>query len=254
MSPDAVTHNVGGWALFLDVDGTLLDIAETPQGVRVPASLKTLLSELSTRLDGAMALISGRSLENLDQLFTPLRLSASGVHGCERRAATGSVIRPQVDTARLAAVRTDLQKYVREHEGLLLEDKGYGLAVHFRRAPDLSAYVRSLMRSMLERLGPEFALQPGKCVFELRPAAWSKGASVAAFMRETPFRDRTPVYIGDDVTDEDAFEVVNSMRGMSIRVGDATKTLAQYRLSGVGEVLRWLQINPPAVRPAPEPV
>lgn len=252
MSPNAVTPRAGGWALFLDVDGTLLNIAETPQGVQVPPNLKVLLSELHTRLDGAVALISGRSLADLDRLFAPLRLCAAGIHGCERRSATGLVSRPQIDAAQLASARSELQEFVHRHEGLLLEDKGYGLAVHFRRAPDLSADVRARMKTLLERLGPEFALQPGKCVFELRPASGNKGASVAAFMSEPPFEHRNPIYIGDDVTDEDAFAVVNSMQGLSIRVGDAAATLAQYRLSGVAEVLRWLEANPPAITAAPE--
>src|SRR5262245_16423754 len=123
MLPNALTRNAGGWALFLDVDGTLLGIAETPQAVQVPESLKKLLTELCARLDGALALVSGRSLDSLDQLFAPLRLSASGIHGCERRDATGRVIRPDLDIhQRLAPVRRELDSFVRSYPGLLLED------------------------------------------------------------------------------------------------------------------------------------
>lgn len=241
MSVNTATHRDGGWALFLDVDGTLLEIAETPADVDVPARLKQLLNELRGHLDGAMALISGRSLENLDRLFAPLRLCASGVHGCERRGASGVIVRPELDTHRLAEVRGELGLLVHERDGLLLEDKGYGLAVHFRRVPELHSFVESAMRRMLDRAGPEFVLQPGKCVVELRPRAWSKGSSITAFMQELPFADRTPIYIGDDVTDESAFAAVNSLGGISIHVGDATATLAQRRLSGVAEVMRWLE-------------
>ncbi|MDY6947268.1 MAG: trehalose-phosphatase [Pseudomonadota bacterium] len=240
-----------GWALFLDVDGTLLEIAETPQGVNVPASLKQLLDEVRRRLDGALALVSGRSLANLDQLFTPLRLIASGVHGCERRTADGHVLRPEVDAVTLAQVRAQLADFVRGHEGLLLEDKHYAVAVHFRRAPEMQEAVYRIMNDVQLQLGPMFALQAGKSVLELRPGAWTKGSSITAFMQEAPFVGRTPVFIGDDVTDEDAFAVVNEMSGVSIRVGAPVATLARHRLGGVSEVLHWLQSVPPVLPPQP---
>jgi trehalose 6-phosphate phosphatase len=236
-----------GWALFLDVDGTLLEIAETPHDVHVPATLKALLSELQARLDGAVALISGRGLYSLDRLFAPLQFCASGVHGCERRAADGRVFRPTLDQHKYSQARHSLLEFAHRHEGLLLEDKRYGLAMHFRRAPHLSTEVYEVMSSTLQQLGPDYALQPGKLVLELHPAAWTKGASVAEFMRESPFLNRTPIYIGDDVTDEHAFAAVNKFGGVSIRVGESTETLAQHRLAGVPEVIRWLQSNPPMV-------
>jgi len=253
MSPDSTPSNEAGWALFLDVDGTLLELAETPQGVHVSASVRQLLEELRGRLDGALALVSGRSLANLDQLFSPLRFIASGVHGCERRAANGTVLRPEVDAAKIARVHTELGEFVRGHEGLLLEDKHYALAVHFRRAPQMQDEVYRVMNDVLLQLGPTFALQAGKSVLELRPGAWTKGSSITSFMQEAPFAGRKPVFIGDDVTDEDAFEVVNELGGVSIRVGQAAATQALHRLGGVSEVLRWLQTVPPVVPPQSAP-
>lgn len=248
---DSTPHSKRGWALFLDVDGTLLEIAETPQGVHVPASLKRLLEEVRWRLDGALALVSGRSLANLDQLFSPLHFIASGVHGCERRTADGHVLRPEVDAATIARVRNRLAEFVRGHEGLLLEDKHYALAMHFRRAPELKDEVYRVMNEVLTQLGPTFALQAGKSVLELRPGEWTKGSSITAFMQEPPFAGRAPVFIGDDVTDEDAFAVVNDLHGVSIRVGQAAATRAKHRLGGVSDVLRWLQTVPPVVPPLP---
>jgi len=243
--------NTRGWALFLDVDGTLLELAETPQGVHVPTTLKHLLEAVRWRLDGALALVSGRSLANLDNLFSPLRFIGSGVHGCERRTADGHVLRPEVDAAVIARVHGDLAEFVRGHEGLLLEDKHYALAVHFRRAPEMRDEVYRVMNEVLLQLGPSFALQAGKSVLELRPGAWTKGSSITSFMQEAPFAGRTPVFIGDDVTDEDAFAVVNEMDGVSIRVGQAAATCAKHRLGSVSEVLRWLQTIPPIVLPQP---
>ncbi|AMN47957.1 hypothetical protein ACG33_12790 [Steroidobacter denitrificans] len=245
MSSNPVLLSDDDWALFLDVDGTLLEIAETPQSVHAPHSLKRLLETLQMRLDGALALISGRSLANLDQLFAPLRLCASGIHGLERRDALGMLIDPAFDVSGLAAAHEELDRFVAQHEGLLLEDKRYSLAVHFRRAPELADRVRDKMNSISARLGPLFALQAGKCVLELRPAAWNKGVAVHAFMQEDPFRGRTPLYIGDDVTDEDAFAVVNALQGQSIRVGTGSATHARHHLADVDAVIRWLHDNPP---------
>jgi trehalose 6-phosphate phosphatase len=247
---EATAHSRQGWALFLDVDGTLLEIAETPQGVLVTDSLKQLLDDLRSRLDGALALVSGRSLANLDQLFSPLRFIASGVHGCERRTADGLVLRPEVDAALIARVREQLAEFVRSHDGLLLEDKHYALAMHYRRAPQMQDEVYRVMNEALVQLGPMFALQAGKSVLELRPGEWTKGSSITSFMQEAPFAGRIPVFIGDDVTDEDAFAVVNQMSGVSIRVGNPSATRAQHRLGSVAEVLRWLQTIPPVVPPA----
>lgn len=243
-----VTPDARRWALFLDVDGTLLEIAETPESVVVPDELKTLLRDLSVRLDGALALISGRSIQDLDRLFAPLRLCASGIHGCERREADGRIVTPGVDPVVLEPIRAELQRYADRQPGLLLEDKGYGLALHFRRAPHLGGDVATIMRRLCERLGPGYTLQSGKCVLEIRPSGFTKGSSIAAFMEQPPFAGRTPVFLGDDVTDEDGFAAVNDLGGLSIKVGaTSTATMAKQRLAGVREVHQWLQRLPPRV-------
>jgi trehalose 6-phosphate phosphatase len=247
MLPHAPNRNLRGWALFLDVDGTLLEIAETPQSVRVSAPLKQLLVALSFRLDGALALVSGRTLNDLDHLFAPLRFCAAGVHGWERRGVSGEVIRSPLDPQILNAAREQLRHFAARHEGLLFEDKGHALAMHFRRAPQLSAEVRHAVNAACHRLGGDFAVQAGKCVFEIRPAACTKGTSIHAFMQEPPFVNRLPIYIGDDLTDEHAFAVVNEVGGISIKVGDEHGTMAQHRLPGVRQVLRWLESIPSPV-------
>lgn len=244
MSSGTPTQGLRGWALFLDVDGTLLEIAETPQSVRVPPALKEVLVSLSLRLDGALALISGRTLNDLDHLFAPLRFCAAGVHGWERREATGCVVRPQLDPRRLDCARDLLRAFTERHQELMLEDKGHALALHFRRAPHLSALAREQVRDACRLVDDAFTMQAGKCVFEIRPAGHTKGTSIRAFMQHPPFLDRLPIYIGDDLTDEDAFAVVNEIGGISIKVGDDPGTVAQHRLPGVRQVLRWLQSIP----------
>lgn len=243
MSHAAVNQNAR-WALFLDVDGTLIELAETPESVYVPLELKSLLGEVARRLDGALALISGRTIASLDELFDPLRLCASGVHGAERRGADGRLVRSPLDTTALRAVHEELAAFARVHEGVLLEDKKFALAVHFRLAPQLAEEVHEKTASIVARLGAEYVLQTGKCVYEIRPSATTKGTAVRTFMEQAPFAGRQPIYIGDDVTDEDAFEAVNALGGISVRVGAAATTRASYRLPSVVDVHRWIRELP----------
>jgi trehalose 6-phosphate phosphatase len=233
------------WALFLDVDGTLLEVADTPESVYVSDGLKILLTELSERLGGALALISGRTIEDLDRLFAPLRLCASGVHGAQRREANGRIVRATVEGDALREAHAELLSFVQANQGLLLEDKSFALALHYRLAPHLEQVVHRMMQSTVDRLGCEYLLQPGKRVFEIRPAAWSKGTAVRSFLQEAPFAGRAPVYIGDDVADEHAFEAVNDLEGLSVRVGEPIATQAKFRLAGVAEVHEWLRAFPP---------
>ena len=247
MSPQAVIQDDDPrWALFLDVDGTLLEIAETPQAVHASDRLKKLLSDISVSLDGALALVSGRSIADLDRLFAPHRFCAAGVHGFERRDASGRLHEPACDPAQLDPARVALGAFVRAHHGLLLEDKGHALAVHYRLAPQLCESVHCEVTAALDLLGPDYVLQRGKCVFEIRARIHNKGTGIAAFMREPPFHGRTPVFAGDDVTDEDGFASVNAMDGVSIQVGGVDATIAGHRLGSVADVVDWLAALPGA--------
>ncbi len=231
---------VTGLAVFLDVDGTLLDIATTPDAVVVPSGLTSLLAALQARPGHAMALISGRSLATLDRLFSPCRFPAAGLHGIERRDARGTIHRAGVDTAGLVGARATLSRRVAGEPGLLLEDKGLTLALHYRREPGLEPLARAAMAEALSQAGSGWHLQPGKAVIELKPCAANKATAIEAFMQEPPYAGCRPVFIGDDVTDEDGFAAVNAMGGLSVRVGDGHATHAREILPDVGAVYAWL--------------
>jgi trehalose 6-phosphate phosphatase len=226
-------------ALFLDVDGTLLPIAPHPDAVRVPPTLLTLLEALNARVGGALALVSGRSLADIDALFAPLRLPAAGVHGLERRDADGTVHRSDT-TSLLRPLRGPLTDFVGARKGLLLEDKQHSLALHYRAAPEHEAEAEAFLRGLAAAV-PELEVTRGKMVLEVKPAGVDKGTAVAAFLMEPPFAGRRPVYIGDDVTDEDAFAAVNAAGGLSIRVGTAAATAATHFLSDEAAVHDWLR-------------
>ncbi|MEZ5446395.1 MAG: trehalose-phosphatase [Gammaproteobacteria bacterium] len=228
------------WAFFLDVDGTLLEIAEHPRAVRMPAGLVETLRAVVEDAGAPLALVSGRAILDLDRLFAPLRLPAAGQHGAERRDAAGALhcTLPQGDG--LAAVHEDMEAFVSRHPGLILENKGAALCVHYRRAPALAALVEGCMRQAAAALGDAYAVQPGKMVFELRPAAADKGRAIAAFLEEPPFRGRRPVFVGDDATDEHGFELVNARGGHAVKVG-AGETCARWRLADAASVVRWLE-------------
>ena len=226
------------WCIFLDVDGTLLDFADTPDDVAVDAELVEVLGRLGPALDGALALVSGRPIAVLDRLFAPLRLPAAGVHGLERRNAQGATTDDPVDGLRLAIARHAIRQFVDRHPALIVEDKIRSLALHWRRDPALQNAVQTLLMSLLEQIGPDFELQQGAAVLELKPATRDKGSAVEAFLREPPFVGRVPVYIGDDATDADAFQAVERHGGWAIGVGPQPGTA--LRLEDPRAVRRWL--------------
>ncbi len=226
------------WALFMDVDGTLLPIADTPDGVARNEAVCRLLARLRQGLEGAVALISGRTIEKLDRLFAPLRLPVAGLHGLEHRDARGHLsVLGEAET--LDHLRAPLAELAAAHEGLLLEDKGRALAFHYRLAPDQGARVEKTIISLVGST-QDLRLIHGKMVIEIKPRHADKGSAVRAFMAEAPFQTRIPVFLGDDVTDEDAFEAINALDGISIHVGVSRNSAARYRLDDVGQVLRWL--------------
>lgn len=230
------------WCLFLDFDGTLVDLREHPQQVTVPVRLANLLQALLETFGGAVAIVSGRSLEDLDGLLAPLAMPLAGIHGLERRDAAGRLHRDEGAERALDAVRAAVGEFVARHDGLFWEDKGAAFAVHFRRAPALESELRGFLEAQRERLDEDFHVQAGKSVFELKPHGRDKGRAVDAFMQEPPFAGRVPVFIGDDVTDEDAFHTVNAAGGHSILVAPAgSASAAAWRVDSVEDAIGWLE-------------
>jgi trehalose 6-phosphate phosphatase len=230
-------------AWFLDLDGTLVAIARSPGGVRVKAA-RHLMEDLHQSAGGAVAVITGRALADLDRLFPGISLAAAGQHGIERRRASGRVTVQGPPRRRLDQARHILAKAAAAHPRLLVEDKGLSLALHYRGAPRLAGLAHRVARRAAAQLGDRYCMQSGKRVIEIRPAGLDKGKAVLAFMRERPFRGRTPVFLGDDATDEYAFAVVNRLGGLSIKVGPGP-TGARWRLSDVATVRRWLRSGRP---------
>jgi len=230
------------WALFLDFDGTLVSLAAHPDDVHVSPRLKALLGELVETYEGAVAVVSGRPLDQLERLLAPVSLPMAGIHGLEWRDADGSRHSAVDQPTQLASCRDALAAFVEDHPGLHYEDKGVSLTLHYRGAPELAEACREFFEAQHQALGDTFELIPGKCVLELRPSGYHKGTAVARLLDETSaFQARTPVFIGDDVTDEDAFRIVNARGGHSVRVGSQDETAATYYLESVQEVLTWLE-------------
>lgn len=227
------------WCLFLDVDGTLIELTDTPSQTVADPDIKALLKDLRVRLEGAVALVSGRQIATLDQLFAPLVLPASGLHGIERRTAEGVLQGGTFVDSKLDDARAALQSFVEAHPGTLLEDKRRTVAIHFRMAPQAGVAARELAAGLLEKLGKHYQIQPGDMMLEIKPRGFSKATAIRAFMHEAPFSGRRPVFIGDDLTDQDGFPAVESMGGLSIGVGDRVQ--GQYHLDTVADVRGWLK-------------
>lgn len=227
------------WAYFLDVDGTLIELADTPDAVQVDAALLDLIVRLHRASGGAVALVSGRAVADLRRHLGRLRLPLAGQHGLERRDAAGKLHLQRTPPASRRAIKAALAPVLARHPGLLLEDKGLALALHYRRAPHLAAYAQRLMARLAAAAGPELELQRGKRVAELKPAGVNKGTAVTAYLAEAPFKGRRPVFIGDDLNDEHAFAEVNRRGGVSIKVGRGA-SCARFRLRDVAAARAWL--------------
>jgi len=229
-----------GWALFLDVDGTLLDIVERPEDVDRHEVDLELVAGLQRASAGALALISGRSLAMLDEMFAPLRLPAAGQHGVERRDAQGRRHRHRFPAEVLRPAAAGIRDFAGRHRGLVFEDKGCSVALHYRLAPQLEDVAREVVHKAAAAIGSSVEVQGGKMVVELKPAGTDKGRAIEAFMQEPPFEGRTPVFLGDDITDEYGFRVVNRLGGYSIKVGEGD-TSAHWRLADPSAARGWLR-------------
>lgn len=227
------------WCLFLDVDGTLLELADTPDGVEVDRHLLPLLERLRTTAAGAVALVSGRTIADVDALLGTTHFAVAGLHGSQRRDVDGQTYWAAESTPQLSRLRDDLARLVAGNHRVLLEDKGAGLAVHYAKAPEMRDELRATVMRLAAPLAPDFVTVEGRAVIEVRPAGHTKGSAVTAFMRQAPFLNRRPVFIGDDATDEDGFAAVNSYDGLAIAVGP--RTHSQYWLPGPADVRCWLE-------------
>lgn len=229
-------------ALFLDIDGCLFEFADDPSTVRATAGLNAVLDALSRRLDGALALVSGRALSAIDGIFAPASRVAVGLHGLQHRDDPHARVAGAED-ARLAAVASAARAALRAWPGALVEDKGQSLALHWRAAPAAETAIRAFATQALARL-PGYRLEPGNQVVELRPVGADKGSAIRDLMARPPFAGRVPVFAGDDLTDEAGFAAVNALHGISVLVGDRRDSAATHRLADPAAVRAWLEETP----------
>ena len=224
-------------ALFLDLDGTLAEIAPTPEQVTISPAMRDALAAAVGRLDRRMAVVSGRNLDDVDRLVGLPTLCLAGVHGLERRLASGELARA-VPSSGLMRARAKLAALAKRQPRLLVEDKGLGIAVHYRLAPDLALAAERAARTVAEAHG--LVVQPGKMVVEVREHGADKGVAVHDFMSLPPFKGARPIFVGDDHTDESGFAAARALGGFGVLVGEARETAATYRLPTVAAVQRWI--------------
>ena len=239
MLPAPIIPHLDQIALFADLDGTLAPIEATPQAVGPNESRRRLIDALTRALSGRFAVVSGRSLEDLDRVLEHRVAAIAGVHGLVRRNAERGLVATKVDGQALGVALDTLRSFAAGRPGLIVEDKGSAVAVHYRLAPENAEACRALAR----RLAAELALevQEGDMVVELRAPGPNKGAAISAFLAEPPFLGYMPVFLGDDLTDESGFEAVQALGGLGVIVGDRRPTAARYALANVAAARRWLQ-------------
>lgn len=226
----------GAVAVFLDFDGTLVDIAGTPDGIVVPDRLAERLCALSERLGGRLALVSGRAVDNLEQHCGPLGIACAGSHGLARFSAAREPLGEE--PLPLPAAVLEALSVFAAAEGFGFEPKAHGAALHYRADPSIEARGLAFAAALAEEHG--LVVKRGKCVIELVPPGGDKGSAVRAFMQEPPFAGTLPVFVGDDVTDEDGFVAVQDLGGLGILVGDREPSAARYGLADPAAVQQWL--------------
>jgi trehalose 6-phosphate phosphatase len=225
-------------ALFLDVDGTLLEFCNNPDDVYPGVELNLILKSLSSLLKGALALVTGRRVLEIDRIFHPLQLPVGGQHGLEHRDAEGNF--KLVKNLKFPEnIRSQIQCFGEIYPECAIEDKTLTMAIHYRRAPKLEEKVLKFVNKLIEG-EKHFHAISGNMVIEIKPLGVDKGQSIALFMENEPFVDKLPIFIGDDVTDEDGFRYINANNGISIKVGTITSSLARYNLNNVNAVHDWL--------------
>jgi len=227
-----------GAALFLDFDGTLVELAEAPDAIEVPGELSGLLERLAARLGGRLAIVSGRALGDLDRHVRCGGVAMSGSHGLELRLADGTTL-PVARPAGLDAARAEVGRFAEAGDGLIVEDKPASVALHFRQAPEREGEVAAFAAALAAQTG--LIVQQGKMVAELRPAGADKGDALRSLMREPAFAGARPLFMGDDLTDEHAFAAAAELGGAGVLVGPPRETAARYRLAGVAAVAEWLR-------------
>ena len=225
-------------ALFLDMDGVLAPLAPTPSDVGPVARRTAVIAALDERLGGRVAILSGRTLAEIDRISGGAARSASGVHGLERRQRDGQTERAEIPDSLGDVVRA-FETFALTRPGILVEDKGVSVGLHYRQAPESRKDATALATRLARQTG--LMLQPGHMVLELKTPGADKGTALAAFMTEPPFIGAVPVMLGDDLTDEFAFDAATALGGFGILVGPERRTHARYRLDDVEAVLTWLE-------------
>lgn len=227
-----------GWALFLDVDGTLLEHISDPGSVQAPAALVTALHTIRRCNGGALALVSGRALSGLDRIFGDT-FPAAGQHGLELRSANGHQFRDVEAAPLISAAAMALKRLTAPLTGVLIEDKGLSVTLHYRAAPAARAQLLALAEAVAAPYGADLDLVDGNLAIELRPSRSDKGRAILAFLQWPPFQGRQPVFLGDDRTDEDGFAVVNTLSGHSVKIGGGP-TVAAWRMTDPAQVRVWI--------------
>jgi trehalose 6-phosphate phosphatase len=226
-------------ALFLDVDGTLLDLAARPDDVVTPAGLVSTLTGVERKLAGALALISGRSIDDVDRLFAPLRLRVSGVHGAEIRFRPDAPITPRMAVDLPRSLLAALRRAVEPFPGVFIEDKRFSFTVHYRLAPSAERPLRDIVKRLVDSIPIAVDIMDAHCAIEIKSPCFDKGGAIAAFLSTSTFRERTPIFVGDDTTDESGFALVSARGGFAYSVG-RPRPGAIGAFSGPGAVREWL--------------